>query len=477
MPDIAPIRLSDLAGAIRSRLDDAFGGQTFWVLADVANHRFYPQKDHHYFDLVEKGPRGIAAKCGAVAWVEGHRRIRAFERTTGRAFGNDIHVLACVSVDFHVAYGLKLTLHDVDARFTLGQLEEQRQRTLERLLREAAADVWMEDGRYVTTNARLRLPPVLQRIAVVASESSAGYEDFMHSLARQAHGYAFALDPYFTRVQGTGNAQDLADRLHAIREAGIAYDAVVIIRGGGAQTDLLIFDEYAVARAVAGMPFPVITGIGHLRNETVTDLMAHTVTKTPTECAEWIVGRNRIFEEAVLSMQRDIVLRAQRLLATRNREMAALHLRLVGQSRAALDRRAAGLEEQRRRLTERCRRQLLTRGRELGRLAAGLEMSPRRGLERGGEALRRLRERLLAALPGLLERRRAELDRTATVVHMASPDEVLRRGFALVRAEGRIRTDTSGLLPGMDLEIDMHDAVLTTRLTTKTPRDGRGNDI
>lgn len=472
MPDIAPIRLSDLAGAIRSKLDEGFGARSWWVLADVANHRFYPQKDHHYFDLVEKGPRGIVAKCSAVAWAEGNRRIRAFERATARPFGNDIQVLARVSVEFHVVYGLKLTLHDIDVRFTLGQLEEQRQQTLERLLREAAEDVWMEDDRYVTTNARLRLPPVIQRIAVVASESSAGYEDFMHSLARQTEGYAFAMDPYFTRVQGTDNAGDLADRLHGIREAGIPYDAVVIIRGGGAQTDLLIFDQYPVARAVAGMPFPVITGIGHLRNETVTDLMAHTVTKTPTECAEFILSRNRGFEEAVLYLQRDIVMRAQRLLAARQRELSSLHLRSISLSRNALDRQSRRLEEERTRLSERCRRQLQARSRELERLAALTEISPGRLLERNGEALRRLRDSLLAGLPSLLERHRAELDHTATVVRMASPEEVLRRGFAILRSDGRILADASGLEPGMTLEVETHDAMLTTTLTTKTPRHG-----
>lgn len=472
MSETHPIRLSDLAGAIRSTLDDRFGARTWWVLADVANHRHFPQKGHHYFDLVEKGPRGLVAKCGAVAWTEGNRRIRAFEKATGQNFGNDIHVLACVSVEFHVVYGLKLTLLDIDARFTLGQLEEQRQQTLERLLREAAADVWREGERFVTTNGLLPLPPVLQRIAVVASESSAGYEDFMHSLTRHSHGYAFSLDPYFTRVQGTDNAQDLADRLHAIREAGVPYDAVVIIRGGGAQTDLLIFDQFPVARAVAGMPFPVITGIGHLRNETVTDLMAHTITKTPTECAEFIIARNRAFEESALSMQRDIVMRAQRMLATRQRELSILHLRTIALSRAALDRHSKRLEDQRTRLSERCRRQLQTRSRELERLAAVAEMSALRMLERCRESIRRVRERMLAFIPATLDRRRVELDHTATVVRMASPEEVLRRGFAILRADGRILPHTQGLEPGMTLEVETHDARLTTTLIAKTPRHG-----
>lgn len=477
MPSTAPIRLSDLAGAIRSALDDRFGGQTWWVLAEVANHRYYPQKDHHYFDLVEKGAHGLVAKCGAVAWAEGNRRIRSFERLTGKSFGNDILVLVAVSVEYHVVYGLKLTLHDIDARYTLGQLEEQRQKTLERLLREVPEDVWKEGDRYVTTNSRLTLPSVIQRIAVVASEHSAGYEDFQHSLSMHQQGYAFYLEPYFTAVQGTDNAEALAGRLYEIRLSGIPYHAVVIIRGGGAQTDLLLFDEYAIARAVAGMPFPVITGIGHLRNETLTDLLAHTATKTPTECAEYIIAHNLRFEMAALSLGREIALRAQRLLAARNRDLHTLPLRLVQLAQQAVRLPAEQLEAQRRKVPLLVRRQLQGSHQELAHARVVMSLVPTRILERSREKFRHGRRQLLAAIPPWLAGRQAALAQADTIRRMAAPEAVLRRGYALLRQAGRIVTDASRLQPGTTLDIDMHDARLTTTIHTNTPQNGSSNDI
>ena len=280
-----------------------FSHQSYWVLADVASHKFHAPKGFHYFDLVEKGDRNLLAKVNAVAWSEGAARIRDFERQTGQRFGDDIHVLACVRVDFHALYGLKLTLIDVDAHFTLGQLEAQRQAVFERLLQEAPKDVWKVGDRYMTSNKTLRLPRVIQRIAVVASERSAGYEDFRHSLTSHSLGYSFRLTPFDTLVQGPSNAIAIVRRLAEISTRQDEFDAVVIVRGGGAQTDLLIFDQYEVARAVAGLRIPVLTGIGHLRNETITDMMAHTATKTPTECADTIINHNRSFEDQLLQLR------------------------------------------------------------------------------------------------------------------------------------------------------------------------------
>ncbi|MEY4886114.1 MAG: exodeoxyribonuclease large subunit, partial [Bacteroidota bacterium] len=204
------------------------------MLADVASHKYHAPKGFHYFDLVEKGDRNLLAKVNAVAWTEGASRIREFERLTGQRFGDDIHVLVCVRVDYHPVYGLKLTLVDIDARFTLGQLEAQRQAVLERLLRELPNDVWLVGDRYKTTNAALRLPKVIQRIAVVASERSAGYEDFRHSLESQHHGFSFKLTPFDTLVQGPENAGAIVRRLNEIAGMPDAFDAVVIVRGGGA---------------------------------------------------------------------------------------------------------------------------------------------------------------------------------------------------------------------------------------------------
>jgi exodeoxyribonuclease VII large subunit len=473
LTNATPIRLSDLAGAIRNSIADIFGSRIFWVLADVANYKYYQQKNHHYFDLVEKGPKGITTKLNAVAWWEGDKRIRAFEKQTGQKFGNDIHVLASVSVEYHVIYGLKLTLLDIDSRFTLGQLEEQRQATLDRLLNECADSVRKVGDRYVTANMELTFRKVIQRIAVIASESSAGFEDFMHSFQTKGNGYHFHFDNYFTRVQGQDNADDVVARLHQIKESKNEYDAIVIIRGGGAQTDLLIFDDYNIARTVAGMDIPIITGIGHLRNETITDMMAHTVTKTPTECAEFIISHNRCFEEEILQFQKHILLRVQQMLAVKNREIQQLDQRIIRSARTCINTGRQKLSETNQRVTHNARRHLFAQQSELMKISTGISMRPQSMIEKGYTSLSQAVSMLTTHVAHVIQNRHARLEHLTSLLKMSSPEEVLKRGFAIVKLNDRIITDPSELGKGDQLQVILKDTEIETTITAKNKYHGK----
>lgn len=472
----APIRLSALTAGIRAAVEQHFGHRSYWVLADVASHKFHAPKGFHYFDLVEKGDRNLLAKVNAVAWTEGAARIREFERQTGQRFGNDIHVLVCVRVDFHAVYGLKLTVVDIDARFTLGQLEAQRQAVFERLLREAPMDVWQVGDRYMTTNATLPLPRVIQRIAVVASERSAGYEDFRHSLTSQSHGFAFKLTPFDTLVQGPENVGTIVRRLHEIAAMPDAFDAVVIVRGGGAQTDLLIFDQYEVARAVAGLRIPVFTGIGHLRNETITDLMAHTAAKTPTECAETIIAHNRHFEDQLLSLQQRTILRAQQRLRAAERSQSQLDQRLATSVRDRLNAEIKDNDQIMHRLFHAVRTGIAGHRGALSLAAAGLSLTPER-LSRRSDALNNQITTLTRQVRQTLDQQQREITHLTALIRLSSPVEALKRGFAILRKDGRILTDASSLNPGDDVNITLKDTELTTRITHKTERHGTEFDL
>jgi exodeoxyribonuclease VII large subunit len=477
LSNTTPIRLSDLAGAIRQKLDEGFGDRTWWVMADITNHKFYAPKGHHYFDLVEKGPRGITTKLNAVAWWEGNRRIKAFEQSTGQTFGNDIHVLVCVTVDFHVVYGLKLTLTDIDARFTLGQLEEQRQATLTRLLRECPDKVRMEADRYVSANSDLKLPGVIQRIAVVTSEAAAGYEDFMHSIQENRPGYGFLITRYFTRVQGQDNADDVAAKIYEATADPDRYDAVVIIRGGGAQTDLLIFDQFIIARAVAESPIPVITGIGHLRNETITDMMAHTVTKTPTECAEFIIGHNRIFEDAMLGMQQQMLLRVQQLLARKNREISAMRLSFGETIRRGLQLHQDRIGQLRQKMVEEARKTHYRKQRQLDQVSDNLVMQPKRLIESSLQEIRQIRASLRTNQSHLIGTHQSGLENLTRLIRMASPEEVMRRGFAIVKVDGKVVSDPGPLAPGKQMQVILKGTEIESIVISKNEHHGNEFDI
>jgi len=240
----------------------------------------------------QEGSNAIIAKAEAVAWKAGSVKIRDFERITGQPFKNDIQVLAKVAVDYNPLHGLKLTLVDIDINFTIGALEQQKQEILLRLLTECPDYIRRVGDQYLTLNKQLQLNAVIQKIALIGSGSSAGYEDFVHTLQNNAYQYRFTIDNYFTAVQGQANASMVRQQLIAIYNSHIAYDAVVIIRGGGAQTDFLLFDTFILGQAVAKFPIPVITGIGHQRNETIVDMLAHSPTNAPTKAAEFIILTN-----------------------------------------------------------------------------------------------------------------------------------------------------------------------------------------
>jgi exodeoxyribonuclease VII large subunit len=331
---LSPIRLSQLSLLVQEAIGHSFALRRFWVIAEIGNHSFYGQKGFHYFDLIESEPATsnkkpvLISKMPAVAWSAGAGQIKKFEAVTAQLFSNNLQVLVEVSVDFHAVYGLKLVLMDIDPHFTLGLLQLQRQATINRLLQELPETVWAEDDEIKTFNQELDFPVVIQRIAIVTSATAAGYEDFMHSLQSNSFGYRFICDPFYTTVQGELNAPELAaaitKTINAAETSGIDYDAVVLIRGGGASTDLLIFDQFEVAAAIAGCPFPVITGIGHQKDETIADLMAHTAVKTPTKAAEFIIQHNHNFEGHISNLQQSLALQAQQVIYRHKIRLQAL---------------------------------------------------------------------------------------------------------------------------------------------------------
>jgi exodeoxyribonuclease VII large subunit len=427
------LRLSQLTATVAAAVNKAFAQHQFWVVADVTSHTFKADSDYHYFDLVEKDPNSnrLIAKISAKAWGSGANSIANFQLITGQRFTNNIQVLVNVSVQYHAVYGLQLNLNDIDVRFTLGVLEQQRLATLEKLLQENPDFIQKAGDVYITHNKRLPLPRVIQRIAVVSSKTSAGWQDFKHTLENNPNRYLFSIDDYFTVVQGEANVQQLVDRLVDVFRSGVSYDVVVIIRGGGSQTDFLIFDHYLVGKAIAKFPIPVITGIGHQKDETIADLMAHLSTKTPTRAAEFIINHNRVFEEALVVFQKNIIIKSQQQFSGGFRRLGQLHNLIVNQSRSAL----------------------YSRSMELGALSSNIKTF---GVV-------------------FLKSRQTHVEHLATMIRVLSPGNTLSRGYAIVKVDRRITSDPDQLVIGQDIEIVLR----STRIgaTVKSKENYHGKDV
>ncbi|MFY0256141.1 exodeoxyribonuclease VII large subunit [Chitinophaga sp. 30R24] len=473
------IKLSTLTGKIQQALQSVFAEQTYWVVADVTNHSFYQQKGYHYFDLVEKEEHagGIVAKVATVAWGNGAIRIKEFEYVTGQPFKNDIHVLVKVAVGYHQIHGLQITLLDIDTSFTIGMLEQQKQQTLVRLTTECADYIRKLGNRYITRNNQLPLRAVIQRLAVITSGNSAGYQDFRHTLDHNHFGYTFKIDNYFTVVQGEAKAELLVQRLVDVYNSAVPYDAVVIIRGGGAQTDFLIFDTFVLGRAVARFPIPVITGIGHQKNETIADMMAHTATKTPTKAAELIIAHNRAFEEKVQGLQQYILIRSQQIFSAHFQSLSYLHRVIIHTTRGLLSAHQEALHLQRNTVLHTSRSVLLHRHRELLSLSNAVLARPRIVVANRLNDMHNLVGRFRSFGRMFVQSKRGQVAHYEALFKMMDPAVMLKRGFALVYYEGKIISSAAALQPGDQVQVVLKDASLETIITEKNNTYERATDI
>ncbi len=280
---MAQLTLYELNNLIKSKLETHLA-PSYWVVAEISELRLN-QKGHCYMELVEKENNFIQAKIRANIWSYTYRTLNGqFEQATGTVLKPGIKVLFNLSINFHEVYGMSLTVNDIDPNYTIGERSRLREETVLKLQQEGLYD----------KNKQLKLPIVPQNIAIISSESAAGYGDFMNQLSDNSRAFHFNSKLFPALMQGNEAVISIRKALKEIHESDLNFDVIVLIRGGGAQADLDCFDTYQLARAIALFPAPVLTGIGHERDQTVADLVAHTSLKTPTAVAEFLIaGMNR----------------------------------------------------------------------------------------------------------------------------------------------------------------------------------------
>ena len=472
------IRLSALNDIIHDTISSRFEGQRFWVLADITNHSFKADKKIHYFELVEKAQNGnaITAKIMGKSWGGGAIRIEEFEKSTGQTFTNNLHVLVQVSVDYHPLYGLSVSVLDIDSNFMLGILEQQRNATLERLVRENDYIQKKGDG-YSTYNNRLQLPAVIQRVAVLSSSSSAGNEDFRHTMQHNNFGYVFQIDDYYTVVQGDNNAKLFLNKLIEIYNTGIPYDAVVINRGGGSQSDFLIFDNYNIGRAVAKFPIPVITGIGHQKNVSIVDLMAHTNTKTPTKAAEFIIAHNRSFELEIFSLQQNIIIKSQQLFHGHYKELSELKNAISHNTWELIQIHREELTRTNHRIISSSRAVLYEHQKTLILNVHQLAQSPKMLFQQKKNDLLNIKSNIKNVTSEYLRHEKLTLEYHQKSIQLMSPHNILRKGYAIVKVGDKIISSAENIEAGHEIEVILRDAKLKSTVKEKIQYDGRETDL
>ena len=416
------MKLSDFNALIEGVLNGNLQLRNQWVIAETSDLRLN-RSGHCYTELLEKDAKNeTVAKIGAVIWGGNYSTLyHKFLNATGQVLSTGMKVMVNVSVSYHHLFGLKLVINDIDPSYTMGDMARQRQEILNRLAKEGIIDM----------NKQLPWPEVPQRIAIISAEGAAGYGDFMNQLQGNPYGLQFYTCLFHAVMQGTQTVPTVLAALDRINRHLDLFDCVVIIRGGGATSELNSFDNYDLAANVAQFPLPVIVGIGHERDVTVLDDVAALRVKTPTAAAEWLIQRGtdalshlNELQDAVTTAVRETVGQAREHLAYFTSLIPATARSIIDTNRVRLDNHA----------------------RNIPFAANNLIVNQRTRLERA-------MERMADAVNAAMQREQQRLHALGEKATLLSPVNTLQRGYSLVRVGDKCVTAANQLQPGDSVSI------------------------
>jgi len=305
------LTLKEFLGQLREVIELSYPLQ-YRITAEIARINIHYQSGHCFLDLVEKEDESVVAKASGVIWKSRIDEIlKRFREVVGQELKEGMKVLLLTEVRFHEIYGLRLNIVDIDPSYTLGEFALSRKKVLSQLEKEGL----------LTKNKQIPFPLVPQRIAVISSETSAGYEDFLNTLHNNPYGYKFSIKLFPAYMQGEQAEGSILSAMDRARNVAKNYDILVIIRGGGDNVDLHCFDSYNIGKAVACFPLPVISGIGHTRDETVVDIVAYKKEISPTATGQFVIGAVRNFEERLDGLSNRVISVSSTILAEQQRQV------------------------------------------------------------------------------------------------------------------------------------------------------------
>lgn len=404
--------------------------QACWVTAETSDLRV--SRGHCYLELIQKNEAGVTvARLGAVIWASTYARLNdKFMRVTGTPLGSAMNVMVNVTANFHEQYGLKAVVNDINAEFTLGDMERLRREIIERLTRDGV----INDNK----NLPWRLP--MQRIAVVSARGAAGYGDFVNQLHGNNSGLKFYTCLFEAAMQGANCVPSVIAALDRISKVENLFDCVVIIRGGGSTSDLNSFDNYELGLNIAQFPLPVITGIGHDRDVTIPDMVSKLHVKTPTAAAAFLVQcgqaqleRLKVLSETIVNTSREAIAHSREQLAYYGNFIPMAAMKIIETSRM-----------------------------RLGGYTQSIPLVLKSRLSSESTRLRHMQDTVKTSVGNSMERQRLLLRSLTDKVNLLSPLNTLNRGYSLTTSGGHVVTSASALNDGDRLVTIFKDGKLTS---------------
>lgn len=431
------LSLYELNGLVRHTLQLTLDAR-YWVCAEINEIR---ANRHCYMELVQKDYNGttIIAKAKAQIWANRRVMLSAmFENTTGVRLEAGMQVLAEVEVNFHELFGYSLNIIDIDPTYTMGDIARHRKEVLQQLTLEGVIDM----------NKELPLPRLMQRIAVISSATAAGYGDFCNQLHGNKKGLAFTTELFQANMQGQNAETSIIEALNKIAAQAEQWDVVVITRGGGATSDLNCFDSLALAENVAQFPLPVITGIGHERDDTIIDMVSHTKMKTPTAAAEFILHHQEMELNTIEQLYSDILNNAATCLIKEQN-----HLNMIINKMPLICSN----------FTSRAELQLTRL------LNTAVTLSTQRLTD---EMLRigSLAHKFSIITPTIINKEKSRIEVANVKINSANPQRILNMGFSITRINGKAIRCNNEVKSGDVITTTLSDGTMTSTVIKTMPK-------
>ena len=455
------VSLTELQLIIRDSLYLALP-DNYWVIAEISELK-ENYAGHCYLELIEKHPdeKNVRARVKAIIWSNRYRFLRAFfENTTGESLREGLKILVKTKVEYHELYGLSLIISDIDPAFTIGDMALKRQLVINKLEQEGVFSM----------NKELDFPVVPQRIAVISSKNAAGYSDFINHLKGNSFGYVFYSSLIETSMQGTETEQGVISALDKIAINSHLFDLVVIIRGGGSQSDLSWFDSYNIAYHVTQFPLPVITGIGHDKDISVTDMVANRSLKTPTAVADFLIDSVANAENHIIEMSSEIVSSSRIIIEKNRKRIETSGIRLIPLSRILISEIKDKLSTK---IID-----IINIGKEFifraGLIPANQESSLTsvvKSFTSGKDiVLQRCSQNIMTSTINFLNMNNVSITGLESKVNLLNPENVLQRGYSVTSINGRIVKNSDQVKNNDMIDIQLYIGSLRSRVTAKKVR-------
>jgi exodeoxyribonuclease VII large subunit len=439
------ISLSQLNGIVKEVLKDNLV-KTYWIVAEISEIR-QNYSGHCYMEFIQKDEDSdnLVAKAKANIWANTYRLIKPyFETSTNSTLAQGMKILVNVSVEFHELYGLSLTVHDIDPAYTVGDMEQKRTLTIQKLVADGVFEM----------NKELEMPVVPQRIAIISSNTAAGYDDFISQLTNNEFGFVFYPCLFQAYMQGEAAENSILSAIDRIHNNIENFDIVVIIRGGGSRAELSCFDSYNLASNICQFPLPVIAGIGHERDQSVVDMVANTRVKTPTAAAAFLIDKLSEFANEVYSMSEQIISEAQNIIDNKEHEIELISERLTYFSNNLVHEKKEMLFRSGYNVAIASSRKFSLANSEITEIENRVSYSWSDMLKNLKRQIKIDQDKLSLSLKSLLHNQNVIVDSTQRLLNQCEPVTILKKGFSITTLNGKQIKNIENIKEGTQIETE-----------------------